>query len=119
MRVMNALLAPLVESPQLALYVTELQAVLETERARREQFYEDISPEDKWEFINGEVIMHSPSTAKHTQIRARISHLLGVYVSIHKRGMVLDEKALVSFTRNDYEPDVVYFDAATSAQIND
>src|SRR5215218_6476378 len=112
---MDALLSPLVESPQLVLYVNELQAVLEAERARREQFYEDISPEDKWEFINGEVIMHSPATAKHTQVRARISRLLGIYVDSRKLGMVLDEKALVSFTRNDYEPDIVYFDAATGA----
>jgi Uma2 family endonuclease len=119
LRAMNALLAPLVESPQLVLYVNELQAVIEAERSRREQFYEDISPEDKWEFINGEVIMHSPATAKHTQVRARISRLLGVYVDIHKLGVVLDEKALVCFTRNDYEPDIVYFDAATAAKIAD
>lgn len=116
---MNALLAPLVESPQLVLYVNELQAVIEAERERREQSYEDLSPEDKWEFINGEVIIHSPSTAKHTLVRARISRLLGVYVDIHKLGRVMDEKALVSFSRNDYEPDVVYFDAATSAHITD
>jgi Uma2 family endonuclease len=116
---MNALLAPLVESPQLVLYVNELQAVLETERARREQFYEDISPQDKWEFINGEVIMHSPATAKHIDVRARMNALLRAYVRLHKVGRIMDEKALVSFTRNDYEPDIVYFDAATGAKIAD
>ena len=106
---MDALLSPLLESPRLVQYVEELQAIVEAERAKREQFYEDISPEDKWEFINGEVITHSPATARHTQVRARISQLLRTYVTVHKLGMVLDEKALISLTRNDYEPDVNFF----------
>lgn len=116
---MDALLSPLIESPRLVQYVEELQSIVEAERAKREQFYEDISPEDKWEFINGEVIMHSPATAKHTKVSGRIFKLLSTYVEVHKLGTVLFEKALVSFTRNDYEPDLVYFDAATSAKIED
>lgn len=116
---MDALLSPLIESPRLVQYVEELQSIVEAERAKREQFYEDISPEDKWEFINGEVIMHSPATAKHTKVLGRILKLLSTYVEVHRLGMVLFEKALVSFTRNDYEPDIVYFDASTSAKIED
>ncbi len=106
---MNALLSPLVESPQLVLYVNELQAVIDAERARREQFYEDISPEDKWEFLNGEVIMHSPATDRHWLVRARIERVLFDYLDGRDLGVVRGEKTLVAFTRNDYEPDVVYF----------
>jgi Uma2 family endonuclease len=114
---MDSLLSPLIESPRLVQYLEELQSIVAAERAKREQFYEHISPEDKWEFINGEIIMHSPATAKHTQVRARISRLLGVYVEVHKLGMILDEKALVSFTRNDYEPDVSFFPTEVAQHI--
>jgi Uma2 family endonuclease len=114
LRAMDALLSPLVESPQLVLYVNELQAVIEAERARREQFYEDISPEDKWEFINGEVIMHSPATDRHWLARARIERLLSDYLQPRDLGVVRGEKTLVAFTRNDYEPDIVYFPPAVA-----
>lgn len=114
---MDALLAPLVESPRLVQYVEELQSIIEAERARREQFYDDISPGDKWEFINGEVIMHSPATAEHIEVVGRILQVLRAYVRTRKLGTVFFEKALVSFTRNDYEPDIVFFDAVTSCRI--
>jgi Uma2 family endonuclease len=38
-----------------------------------------------------------------------LSRLLSAYVEAHKLGLVLDEKALVSFSRNDYEPDVLFY----------
>jgi Uma2 family endonuclease len=97
--------------------VEELRSIVDAERAKREQFYEDISPEDKWEFINGEVIMHSPATAKHTQVQGRILRLLGTYVDLHTLGTVLFENALVSFTRNDYEPDLVFFPTEVAQHI--
>lgn len=109
---MDALLTPLLGSPKLVRIAEELQQVLAEERVKREQFYEDISPEDKWEFINGEVIMHSPSTDRHTQVRARIDRLIFDYIYPRQLGAVRGEKTLVSFTRNDYEPDIIYFSPA-------
>jgi Uma2 family endonuclease len=109
---MDALLTPLLESPKLVRIAEQLQQVLAAERVKREQFYEDISPEDKWEFINGEVIMHSPATDRHWQVRARIDRLIFDYIDIRSLGAVRGEKTLVSFTRNDYEPDIVYFSPA-------
>lgn len=106
---MDALLTPLLESPRLVRIADELQVMLAAERAKREQFYEDISPEDKWEFINGEVIMHSPATDRHWVVRHRIERLLAEYLDSGHLGVVRGEKTLISFTRNDYEPDVVYF----------
>src|SRR3954469_17154773 len=106
---MDALLSPLIESPRLVQYVEELQAILEAERAKREQFYEDVSPEDKWEFINGEVVMHSPAKLKHTETLGRIYNLLHNHVLIRRQGKVLMEKTMISLTRNDYEPDLLFF----------
>jgi hypothetical protein len=44
-------------SPLLPEIVQEAQAELLRERALREKFYNDITPEHKWEFINGKVIL--------------------------------------------------------------
>jgi Uma2 family endonuclease len=106
---MDALLTPLLGSPKLVRIAEQLQEVLAAERIRRQQFYDDISPEDKWEFINGEVIMHSPATDRHTAVRARIERLIFHYIHPRGLGLVRGEKTLVSFTRNDYEPDIIYF----------
>lgn len=99
----------LLEAPELALYEEQIRARLEDERARREQFREDLSPSVKAEFINGEVIVHSPAKARHIIAKKNLLALLDAYVESHRLGLVLDEKALVALTRNDYEPDLNFF----------
>lgn len=37
-----------------------LETVLEEEQRRRKDFYEWVTPDIKAEFINGEIIVHSP-----------------------------------------------------------
>ena len=56
----DALIEKLVDSPRLGLYVDRLQEVLNCERGKREQFYQSMSEGTKQEFINGEVVVHSP-----------------------------------------------------------
>ena len=90
---------------------------LAEERQRRQRFYEEITPDMKAEFINGEVIMHSPALAKHTEARMRVTNLLNNYVDFKELGLVHDEKSLCTFPRNDYEPDVVFFAPAKAATI--
>ncbi len=85
-----------------------LQLALDTERNRRERFYDEITDE-KSEFINGEVIMHSPAKARHLVVRQHVEKLLSTFCTIHKLGSVFGEKSLCVFPRNDYEPDVVFF----------
>ena len=41
----------LVRSPRLPVHVRELQSLLQAERARRERFYQEMSEEQKNEFI--------------------------------------------------------------------
>lgn len=100
-------------------YLDELTELARQERERREQFYEEITPEVKWEFINGEVIMHSPNTLKHVAIRERISAILNTFVRLHANGWSGSEKALVCLTRNDYEPDVLFYKAGNAARLTD
>ena len=53
--------------------------------------------------------MQSPATALHISVRRYLTELLAHYAEAHHLGAVYDEKALVSLTRNDYEPDVCFF----------
>mgnify|MGYP006173190535 CR=1 FL=1 len=99
----------LLDSPVLPRYLDRLRRVLDDEAVRRAQFVDDLSPEQKAEFINGEVVVHSPARHRHNLITSRTVGLLGAYVRYHDLGEVVAEKALVSLTRNDYEPDVCFF----------
>lgn len=116
-RGVNAILEPLVQSPKFFDYLDELQDVKQREQQKRERFYEEITPEAKWEFINGEVIMHSPAKARHTKIRGLIERLITTWVSVQGVGWAGGEKSLVCLTRNDYEPDVLYFGREKAARI--
>jgi len=114
---MNPAIEELLTSPTLPETVARLRATLQDERQRRARFYEEVTPEMKAEFINGEVIMHSPATDEHNEIRSFIEKLLSTHVDIHGLGRVRSEKALCVFPRNDYEPDVVFFSVENGARI--
>jgi Uma2 family endonuclease len=114
---MTAALAPLLESPDLPVLLRDLNARFAHERQLRERFYDEITPSEKAEFINGQVIMHSPATAQHTETRQNIEFALTQHVRLHGFGLVHGEKSLCVFPRNDYEPDVCYFSESKSAKI--
>ena len=101
----------LLNSPKLALHVRTLEDVLEREREARSRFYDEINEDQKAEFINGEVVVHSPVKLRHNLITKRVLRLLDPYVETHNLGIVGYEKILVVLTRNDYEPDVCFFSA--------
>lgn len=114
---MIADLSSLMDDPTLPDVVSSLTSRLKTERGLRAKFYEEITPDMKAEFINGEVIMHSPATAQQTEVRKRLTMLIHVHADTHGLGLVLDEKTLCTFPRNDYEPDVVFFGRKKTATI--
>jgi Uma2 family endonuclease len=95
--------------PRLPQVIEEFLAMLQVEQEQREQFYAEISEEQKAEFINGEVIVHSPVKLRHGIVSQNIFTLLNIYVRQHQLGLVGHEKWLIALTRNDYEPDIVYF----------
>jgi len=114
---MDSLLAELRRSPQLPDVVAALQEQLEEEKQRRARFYEEMTPEEKVEFIGGEVILHSPARNRHLDVTMNIATLLRIFVTGHRLGTVKVEKCLVVFPRNDYEPDIVYFGPEKSATL--
>ena len=106
---MKSVLAPLLESPELPDYVDELARTLARERQRREKFYDELTEDGSFEFINGEVVVHSPAKHKHNDTVKNLLRLLATYVELGGLGVAVSEKALCVFPRNDYEPDIVFF----------
>jgi Uma2 family endonuclease len=114
---LEALIAPLRHSPQLPEIVEQLQNEVEAERVRRQRFYQEMTPEQKVEFIDGEVILHSPARNAHLDVTKFILLLVDVFVRRHGLGEVKSEKCLCTFPRNDYEPDIVFFGPAKAAAL--
>lgn len=112
------LLEQLIASPKLPQYAQQLQAVLAREALKRQDFYNQISENDKAEFINGEIILHSPVRLRHNAAGRRLLLLLGSYVQHHDLGMVGYEKIMISLTRNDYEPDLCFFNKTQAVQFS-
>ena len=112
------LLEQLIASPKLPQYAQQLQAVLAREALKRQDFYNQISEADKAEFINGEIILHSPVRLRHNAVGRRLLLLLGSYVQRHDLGFVGYEKIMISLTRNDYEPDLCFFNKNQASQFS-
>jgi Uma2 family endonuclease len=114
---MTANLAPILDSPDFPVLLRDLNTRFASERQLRERFYDEITPSEKAEFINGQVIMHSPATAQHTETRQNIEFAIMQHVRGNDLGLVHGEKSLCVFPRNDYEPDVCFFATAKAAKI--
>ena len=114
---MTELAAQLLESPKAPQIIQQVQAILDDEQKRRSDFYEWMNEDMKAEFINGEVVVHSPALEKHNAVVLRLGTLLSVFTDTHELGMVRVEKALIELTRNSYEPDICYFGPDKAATI--
>ncbi len=101
--------AELMKMPDLPQLMGELASALEQERLKRQVFYEWVDENKKVEFINGEIIEHSPVADEHSEIFNFASRAIGTYVDFNNLGKMRGEKAMVSLTRNDYEPDICFW----------
>ena len=109
---MAVVIDELLQEPTLPLILQRLQAILDQEQERRQYFYDVVTEEQKAEFINGEIVVHSPVKLRHNRSSALLHRLLSAYVDTHELGFVGHEKVLITLTRNDYEPDVCFFGQA-------
>ena len=108
-------LAPLLRSPCLPDIVATLNDRLQTEALARAKFRDDMSDDQKVEFIEGEIVIHSPARNRHLQSQSNAAILLDAHAKQNSLGLVRSEKCLCVFPRNDYEPDVVFFGSAKTA----
>ncbi|MEM1123891.1 MAG: Uma2 family endonuclease, partial [Bacteroidota bacterium] len=103
------LVEEILKRPDAALQFEYFQKAMTEEKARRKAFYEWVTEDMKAEFINGEIVVHSPVKKRHWDANDLLSRLFSLYVSIKKLGRIGTEKVMISLTRNDYEPDLVFF----------
>lgn len=109
------LLDQLLHSPDAYLLIEQATATLHRENERRAAFYDEITEQEKVEFINGEVVVHSPVMKRHNVVSGLLYRLLSVYADRNHLGFVGIEKIMIRLTRNDYEPDLVFFRAERAA----
>lgn len=103
------ILEQLVQSPHAVKIMEAAQTVLDKEKSERQRFYDLTHENFKAEFINGEIVLHSPARLQHLEVSMKLSALLHVYVIKNKLGKVWVEKVMIRLTRNDYEPDICFF----------
>lgn len=109
----------IMEHSDAVLIVQHVQERLKDEQQRRREFYDRITEDDKAEFVNGEIMFHSPVVKIHNVATKYLLKLLDTYVEEHDLGFVGVEKILTRFTRNDYEPDICFFGNEKAALFQD
>ncbi len=89
--------------------VSAVQEKIAAEQRRREEFYEWLDEDKKAEFIDGEIVVHSPVMKRHADATLLLTSLLSPYSRIKQIGYVGSEKLLVRLKRDDFEPDVAFW----------
>jgi Uma2 family endonuclease len=102
-------IAELKELPELAIILDRLEKEMKEEADRRNEFYELVHENVKAEFINGAIVYHSPVMRRHWMVSMNVSRELSNHAKKNNLGEVGVEKVMISLTRNDYEPDIVFF----------
>lgn len=99
----------MLQDPSLPILIENMQKYLDEEAILREKFYNDIDETQKAEFINGEIILHSPATYGHNLAMKRLIMAMENHVELYSLGYVGFEKMMIHLSRNSYEPDICYF----------
>ena len=110
---------PLLKSLDLPLFAQQLQTYWSREQREREAYYDWLTEDKKAEFINGEIIVHSPAKKRHTDASINLTTLLDTYVNQHNLGFVGGETVLITLTRNDYLPGICFFSKEKSTHLED
>ncbi len=109
MRTRTEILDEIRNSPEIALLANDIHSIIESERVERERFYNLVHENVKAELINGNIIFHSPVRGRHWMASSGLIGKLIPHVNANILGKVGIEKVMIRLTRNDYEPDIVFF----------
>ncbi len=96
-------------SPNAMILYNLLKSHLVEENQKREAFYQMVKEDQKAEFINGEIIIHSPVKLRHAEASLNLATLINVLIGKNQGGVLGHEKLMIRLTRNDYEPDLCFF----------
>lgn len=116
MDVMSTLLNELFRSPRLKVFHDQIAERLRQEQIARTRFRDEMTEDTRAEFINGEVVVQSPSRFAHNTAAERVYRLLDAHASANQLGHVGHEKYLVGLTRNDVEPDVCFWNKVKASK---
>jgi Uma2 family endonuclease len=109
----------IMQQPDAPRVLHSLSEKLRKEAIERRKFYNWVDEHTKAEFINGEIIIQSPVKMMHWKALDNLSTLLSVYVKFSELGYIGTEKVMIALERNDYEPDIVFFDKVKAAQFSE
>jgi Uma2 family endonuclease len=93
------------------------QHELIAEKAKREEYYNLVHEDVSAEFINGEIVFHFPVKSQHWNASVNLIGLLQPFIKRNKLGKLGVEKVMIRLTRNDYEPDIVFFKKEKGSKI--
>lgn len=82
------------------------------EQLRRRQFIEELSPDVKAEWIDGEAVYHSPAREIHNWTTSGLCTILGNFSMFRTPLIVRLEKAMIELERDNFEPDICVWRAA-------
>ena len=99
----------LLQAPNLRELLDEAEQKWQDEQRRRHQFWANVDESRKAEFILGEIIYHSPIYGRHWMASTNLTRYLIPYVYDNRLGRVGYEKVMIRLTRNDYEPDICFW----------
>jgi Uma2 family endonuclease len=116
---MNAIIEKILTKPNAPILLQELSERMTTEHTRRLEFYAWVDENNKAEFINGQIVVHSPAKKRHLTATKLLSRSISIFGDIKKVGETFFEKAMISLTRNDYEPDIVFFKTEKAAKFTE
>lgn len=116
---MELLLEKVLERPDAFRLMEKMHTALTQEQTLRQHFYEIVEENRKMEFINGEIIFHSPVKKRHNSATLYLAMIFEMYADVHDLGYIGVEKIMISLTRNDYEPDICFFREEVAATFAD
>ena len=89
--------------------VQKSEPVAAKELQARKHFYQIINEDDKAEFINGQIVMHSPVKMRHWKVSGELYYLVHHYLRTEDLGQIASEKAMIHLSHNSYEPDLCFW----------
>ena len=105
---MTAIVKELLARPDFPQVMDDLREAWEDERRRRDEFIEWLDERHYAEFINGEVVVHSPERLEHGEAEDNLKAIIKPFVRRQALGLFAGNK-LVRLPRSDYIPDLAFW----------
>ena len=116
---MESILTPLLNSPKLPDYVAQLNKILADEEQKRTDFYEWLDENTKAEFLQGEILIHSPARSAHIKVLQKLQFIILPFVQQYNLGTLYAEQALIRLKRSDVMPDLCFWSTEKAANFTD